>query len=204
MGHGLDGERLEEAYRQAQEEGETKRRGQGKKPTEYREEGHKLPELPPGVRQPVSESGAPVAEETASGSAGPESVAEEESRDQKSNEQLSEADPLPEIPAVSGQNESAGRWSGKKQKSRGVGEALDWLQRAKERLQIAEEKTGQKVRRETPAGGLISRLLGRTKTETVVERTEAEETLLEKCRKEVQEARRALRRALEAEGESGG
>ncbi|WP_103021009.1 hypothetical protein [Salinibacter altiplanensis] len=99
---------------------------------------------------------------------------------------------LPEVPTVSERNEGV-RGEIKESENR-LGRALDRLQKAENRLQIAREKTGEEVQREIPAGGLISRLLGRTKTQKVVERTEAEEKLLKWCREEVEEAQKAFRR----------
>ncbi len=192
MGHGLDGKELEEAYRKAQAEDRPKRRGRREKnPREHQKKGYNSTELPSGADLTVSEGRAPVKEETEGGSSDPSADGREESRMEEPDGQQ-ESILLPEVPTVSERNEGV-RGEIKESENR-LGRALDRLQKAENRLQIAREKTGEEVQREIPAGGLISRLLGRTKTQKVVERTEAEEKLLKWCREEVEEAQKAFRR----------
>ena len=85
-----------------------------------------------------------------------------------------------------------------------VEEATDRLRRAKQKLHTALEETGEEVRKEKESPGVLSKLLGvnllgKTSMETTVQRTEAEEELCRKCRKEVQAAERELEKALEHE-----
>lgn len=90
-----------------------------------------------------------------------------------------------------------------------VSEAADRLRRAKERLRAVKEKTGAEVEQEKESPGALSKLLGltglevnllgKTQTETTVERTEAEQELCQECREEVEAAERELEKALEHE-----
>lgn len=87
--------------------------------------------------------------------------------------------------------------------SKQVNEALERYRRARHRLAVVKEDTGEEVEREIPKDppGIVAKgickAFGMTKTETVTERTDAEAELVERCRKEVEEAEAELRRALD-------
>ena len=70
-------------------------------------------------------------------------------------------------------------------------EALEKLRKAKSRLRVAREETGEKQERRKGAVPFSG-------TETVTVRTGPEETLFKRCRKEVEQTRNALERALNA------
>lgn len=87
--------------------------------------------------------------------------------------------------------------------SKRVDDALERYRRARHRLAVVKEDTGEELDREIPKdpAGIfakgICKAFGMTKTETVTERTDAETELVERCRKEVEEAEAELSRALD-------
>jgi hypothetical protein len=190
MGHDLDGEELERAYEESKASGGKPGRS-ARKPRSCKNK--KLQELPEKV-------GTPAASEENSGDASgqegrdripvPAVSGAEESGEEDENQKLA---PAPEAEEAEVIEESSRRG----RSASDVEEALDRLRRAKQRLQTVKESTGEEVEKDVSRGGVISTLLKGKKTKTVVERTDAEQEELERCRREVEEAKEEYARALD-------
>jgi hypothetical protein len=182
MGHGLGGEELDSVYEQALNQREASSGGSGgqegeAEPEEGEETKKKAYQLT-GAPQPVDE-------------------------DDTDGEALD----IPEAPGASGNSSGEQRREEREPSPTGVSEvkkAADRLRRAKERLRMAEEETGEIREEEVHKGGAVSEVLGRffpslgrTETREEVQRTEAEQEHVEKCREDVEQAERQYRKVLE-------
>jgi hypothetical protein len=195
MGEGLSGEDLERAYHRARY-GDPSGTGDG---SEQPNEQH--PE-----QLAASDGGSGEVKGDATEDSGDE-PSEPESYDvagapESEDQQLA---PMPES-SSSSSGERSREQRDPVRKEMSPREALEWLRRAKTRLEIAEEETGEdeEIPVEADAGGgVVSKGLNKltgssdSETEVRVTRTPAEEELCEACREEVEEARKALRYALE-------
>lgn len=198
--HGLDGDELDSAYTEALDEGTVEPVDEtAEEAASEPNEGDEVRAVPSGGESPSKEeeSEPPTSyslPETPNGSQAGKSEARGDENERRS------------VPGRATSGEEGFQGNRERTDREPVShsrayEALEQFRRARERLRAVKEETGREVEREVPKNeNALSRFSigsSKTKTETVVQRTDAEKELLERCEQELEDARRELNRAFE-------